>query len=97
MDALGHTWNISSLSELVTVIRIMPAVSMPPYSFRLIVDRAVDENLVGPLNSTLSLTVFAGFNGTVITCLDANLPPGVGDKQSTIAMVFGEYNRCNFA
>ena len=79
---MAHAWNISSLSELVIVTRIIPTVYWPPYSFRLI-----DYDLLGPINSTLSLTVFAGFNGTVITCLDGL---GLGNKQSTTVMVFGE-------
>ena len=83
VNAVGHGWNISLLPEVVTVTRSGPRKSEPPYMFRLIGDE-----VVGPINSTLSLTVFAGFNGTSITCEDSNLLFGV--KQSATAMVFGE-------
>ena len=61
--------------------------SMPPYSFMLVDDD--DDPLMGPINSTLSLTVFDDFDGTVITCRDPNLVSG--DQQITTAMVFGKY------
>ena len=84
VNAVGHAWNISSPAAVVAITRTVRTTSILPYGFMLTED---DGNSI---TSTLSLTVFAGFNGAVITCLDANALPGEGDKQSTTAMVFGE-------
>ena len=84
MNALAHTWNISSPAAVVAITRTARTASIPPYRFMLTEDNG------NSINSTLSLTVFAGFNGAVITCRDANALPGEGDKQSTTATVFGE-------
>ena len=82
---MGHLWNISSPPTFVIIARSRPRFSMPPYSFEI-----TGNNDQGPFNTTLSLTVFAGFNGTIIDCIDPDAVPGEGDKQRTIAMVFGE-------
>ena len=84
VNAVGHTWDISSPAAFVSITRTVRTVSITPYSFML------TEDFGSSITSTLSLTVFAGFNGTVITCLDSNALLGEGDKQSTTAMVFGE-------
>ena len=80
VQGLGHTWNISSLPSLTSVMRSTPMRLISPFNLTLIEDS----------KSTLSLTVFDGFNGTVITCGDANTQLGEGNEQTTIAIVFGE-------
>ena len=84
MDALGHAWNISSPPTHFSITRATQIVLISPYSFMLTEDNG------NSIISTLSLTVFAGFNGTVITCRDANALPEYANKQITTAMVFGE-------
>ena len=82
VNSRGHTWIISSLPQTVVIVRSKPRISMPPYSFVLVEDTGTT------INSTLSLTVFAGFNGTAIACQDAL---SGRDVQSTTGLVFGEY------
>ena len=60
VNSRGHTWIISSLPQTVVIVRSKLRISMPPYSFMLV------EDVGTTINSTLSLTVFAGFNGTAI-------------------------------
>ena len=57
---------------------------MPPYTFKLLSDGG------DRITSSLTLTAFDGFNGTVIRCIDTNLD--TDEEQTTVAMVLGESN-----
>ena len=83
MDAVAHGWNISSEAFVTLLTRVAPTRSSPPYMFM-----RIDDEVEGPITSTLSLTVFAGFNGTSIICQDGLFANR--EKQSATAMVFGE-------
>ena len=75
MNALGHAWSISSPPAVFSITRAIQIALIPPYSFMLTEDNG------NSITSTLSLTVFAGFNGAVITCRDANALPEDAAKQ----------------
>ena len=42
------------------------------------------------ISTTLSLTVFAGFNGTIISCRNGEVAAVVAERQEVTASVFGE-------
>ena len=90
VNSVAHRWTISSPRRIQTAVTVgTPRVIIPPYSFTLTKDDG------SSITSTLSLTVFAAFNGTMITCVDSLAPQGTAAEQSTTAMVFGEYHNVN--
>ena len=84
MNAVGHAWSISSPPAVFSITRATQIALIPPYSFMLTEDNGTS------INSTLSLTVFADFDGAAITCRDANALPEDAAKQTATGMVFGE-------
>ena len=83
VDAIGHTWNISSAGTLTTT-RADPTTSSPPFTAQI-----VDDNN-DMINSTLTFVSFAGINESVISCTDANAAVGEGETQEAMAFVYGE-------
>ena len=85
VNSVAHSWIISSPRRIQTVVTVgTPRAIIPPYSFMLTEDDG------SSITSTLSLTVFAAFNGTMITCRDSLANQGAAAEQSTTAMVLGE-------
>ena len=83
MPALGHTWSLSTLENRIFVLaRTAVMLTMPPYTFKVVSDDG--ERVI----TSLTLTAFGGFNGTVIRCIDTNLD--TDEEQTTVAMVLGE-------
>ena len=63
-------------------------VERPPYTVRLLSDEGTR------IITSLSLTVFAGFGGTHISCTDIIASPSVAEVQNITATVFGECFCC---
>ena len=88
VNADAHTWTISSRdphdSEILTIDKTDTVIESPPYTVKTLSD---DGNQT---ITTLNLTVFDGFGGTNISCIDSDAPPGIAEFQNITATVFGE-------
>ena len=84
MNAVAHTWRIPSFRIEVAITRTIDSFN----DTRFTIGISGDEGGANPINTTLSVTAFAGFNGATIQCEDAN--EIVMENQETTAAVFGE-------
>ena len=56
--------------------------------------KRVEANSTSAIVSTLSVTAFAGLNGTLILCRDGAVAEGRAETQTATVMVLGEFIIC---
>ena len=87
MDAVAHTWRFDNgLTRSILLGRSLNQIeSVGAFTLQRVLG-----NNASTVTSTLSVTAFAGLNGTQISCRDGIAAEQVAGKQQTTAMVFGE-------
>ena len=89
VDSLTHIWNFGELTGNVSLGDPL----YTPHSFHVFTLERVFGNSSSSIVSTLSVTAFAGLNGTQISCRDGNVTEDEAERQMTIVMLFGKtYN-----
>ena len=85
VESLVHTWDFGPLTEVTLSAGTSQDVVMRGFTFRVVEigSTAIVTSVTG--------TVFAELNNTVISCRDALRPVGQGEKQEVTAKVLGEY------
>ena len=51
----------------------------------------MEANSTSAIVSTLSVTAFAGLNGTLILCRDGAVAEGIAETRTARVMIFGEF------
>jgi hypothetical protein len=89
-----HIWRITRPGFDVTTATLSNALGLPTFpapgaSSPFVITIAVDDNVTGVITTVLTVTSFAGLDGTNISCAENAMVTG-DDIQETTAAVFGE-------
>ena len=86
VDSTVHIWEFGGLIGTVAI----GASLNDPASIGAFTLQRVSGTSTSAIVSTLSVTTFAGLNGTLISCRDGTVIPEDAESQTTIAFVLGE-------